>query len=148
MLESFLQAQKVSVRRSLQKSFRKYLTYGEASNQLLMHKLLGLVVEVEKYKKVCMPFRGWICNDEVMDRVISSLQHYHHLYHHYYYDHHYHYHHHHQYQHHHFYHYHHYHYHHHQQQQHQIHIHHIQSLYYHIVNQQHQQGDRGIHRGP
>jgi hypothetical protein len=52
MLESFLQAQKVSVRRSLQKSFRKYLTYGEASNQLLMHKLLGLVVEVEKYKKV------------------------------------------------------------------------------------------------
>lgn len=50
MLESFLQAQKVSVRRSLQRSFRKYLTYGEASNQLLMHKLQGLIIEVEQYK--------------------------------------------------------------------------------------------------
>ena len=52
VLESFLQAQKVSVRKSLQRGFRKYLTYGEASNQLLMHKLQGLVVEVEKYKLV------------------------------------------------------------------------------------------------
>jgi len=52
MLESFLQAQKVSVRRSLQTGFRKYLTYGEASNQLLMHKLQGLIVEVEQYKKL------------------------------------------------------------------------------------------------
>jgi DNA replication licensing factor MCM2 len=52
MLESFLQAQKVSVRKSLQRSFRKYLTYGEASNQLLMHKLQGLIVEVDKYKLV------------------------------------------------------------------------------------------------
>lgn len=52
VLESFLQAQKVSVRKTLQRGFRKYLTYGEASNQLLMHKLQGLVVEVEKYKLV------------------------------------------------------------------------------------------------
>jgi len=52
MLESFLQAQKVSVRRSLQKSFRKYITFGEETNQLLMHKLQGLVLEAEKYTKI------------------------------------------------------------------------------------------------
>ena len=44
MLESFLQAQKVAVRRTLQRSFRKYITYGEESNQLLMHQLRSLVV--------------------------------------------------------------------------------------------------------
>ncbi len=54
VLESFLQAQKISVRKSLQRGFRKYLTYGEASNQLLMHKLQGLIVEVEKYKLVSL----------------------------------------------------------------------------------------------
>lgn len=52
VLESFLQAQKISVRKSLQRGFRKYLNHGEASNNLLMHKLQGLIVEVEKYKKV------------------------------------------------------------------------------------------------
>ena len=45
----------MSVRKSLQRGFRKYLTYGEASNQLLMHKLQGLVLEVEKYKQVSQP---------------------------------------------------------------------------------------------
>lgn len=53
MLESFLQSQKVSVRKSLQRSFQKYLTYGEASDQLLMHKLQGLIAEKEQYNKVC-----------------------------------------------------------------------------------------------
>jgi len=52
MLESFLQSQKVSVRRSLQRSFQKYLTYGEASDSLLMHKLQGLIVEREQFNKV------------------------------------------------------------------------------------------------
>ena len=52
MLESFLQAQKVSVRKTLQRSFRKYVTYGEESNQLLMHQLQSLITEVEKYKMV------------------------------------------------------------------------------------------------
>lgn len=41
MLESFLQAQKISVRRQLQQSFRKYITYGEGNNQLLYHTLNG-----------------------------------------------------------------------------------------------------------
>jgi hypothetical protein len=52
MLESFLQAQKVSVRKPLQRSFRKYITYGEESSQLLMHQLQSLIVIAEKYKKV------------------------------------------------------------------------------------------------
>ncbi|CAM6001659.1 unnamed protein product [Sphagnum balticum] len=52
MLESFLQAQKVSVRKMLQKSFRKYITFGEETNQLIMHQLQGLVLREEKYQKI------------------------------------------------------------------------------------------------
>eukprot|EP01038_Epipyxis_sp_PR26KG_P005040 gene5040-7031_t len=50
MLESFLQAQKVAVRKGLQKNFKKYITYGEESNQLLMHQLQTLLVSAEKFK--------------------------------------------------------------------------------------------------
>ena len=53
MLESFLQAQKVTVRKSLQKVFRRYITFGEEINQLIMHQLQGLVLSEEKYQKVC-----------------------------------------------------------------------------------------------
>ena len=52
MLESFLQAQKVSVRNSLQRAFRKYLTFGEEHNQLVMHQLQGLIRDAEKYHQV------------------------------------------------------------------------------------------------
>lgn len=52
VLESFIQAQKVSVRKTLQKSFRKYVTYGEDCNLLLMHQLQNLILDVEKYKMV------------------------------------------------------------------------------------------------
>lgn len=52
MLDSFLQAQKISVRKMLQKSFHKYLAFGEETNQLLMHHLRNLVNDAEKYKKV------------------------------------------------------------------------------------------------
>lgn len=52
MLESFLQAQKVSVRSSLERAFRKYLTFGEENNQLLMHALQGLVRDAEKYHQL------------------------------------------------------------------------------------------------
>jgi DNA replication licensing factor MCM2 len=52
MLESFLQAQKVSVRKSLQRNFKKYITFGEEINQLLMHQLQGLVRLQEKYQRV------------------------------------------------------------------------------------------------
>jgi DNA replication licensing factor MCM2 len=52
MLDSFLQAQKVSVRASLTRAFRKYLTFGEENNQLLMHALQGLVRDAEKYHQL------------------------------------------------------------------------------------------------
>ena len=52
MLDSFIQAQKVSVRRVLMRSFRKYVTVGEESNQLLMHQLQSLITEAERYKKL------------------------------------------------------------------------------------------------
>eukprot|EP01036_Dinobryon_divergens_P006243 gene6243-8283_t len=51
MLESFLQAQKVSVRRELGRAFRKYTTFGEEKNQLLMHQLQGLLRDSEKYQQ-------------------------------------------------------------------------------------------------
>ena len=54
MLESFLQAQKVSVRKMLQRSFRKYITFGEETNHLIMHQLQGLVLNEEKYQKVSL----------------------------------------------------------------------------------------------
>jgi DNA replication licensing factor MCM2 len=52
VLESFLQAQKISVRKALQRSFRKYVTYGEDCNLLLMHQLQNLIAETEKLKAV------------------------------------------------------------------------------------------------
>ena len=48
VLESFLQAQKVAVRRQLQRSFRKYLIFGEDAGLLLMHQLKKLVEEKER----------------------------------------------------------------------------------------------------
>ena len=49
MLDSFLQAQKVSVQRQLKNSFRKYTSIGDESNQLLFHILQGLVRDHERY---------------------------------------------------------------------------------------------------
>ena len=52
VLESFLQAQKVSVRRTMQRSLRKYITYGEETNQLLMYQLQKLILDAQIYKMV------------------------------------------------------------------------------------------------
>lgn len=52
VLESFIQAQKISVRKALYRSFQKYITHGEDNNVLLMHQLQGLILDVEKYKLV------------------------------------------------------------------------------------------------
>lgn len=49
VLESFLQSQKVSVRRSLARCFRKYITHGEEHHQLLMHELQKLVRQQEVF---------------------------------------------------------------------------------------------------
>lgn len=47
-----MQAQKVSVRSTLQHVFRKYLTYGEENNQLIMHQLQNLMRRAEKYQRL------------------------------------------------------------------------------------------------
>ena len=52
MLESFLQAQKISVRKELGRLFRRYTTFGEEKNQLLMHQLQGLLRDSQKYQQV------------------------------------------------------------------------------------------------
>ena len=57
MLDSFLQAQKVSVRKSLQRNFRKYITFGEENNQLLMHQLQGLMRDSERYQQLMVRAR-------------------------------------------------------------------------------------------
>ena len=58
MLESFLQAQKASVRTQLQRSFRKYIIFGEDTSLLLMHQLRTLVQEVERFKVYQRKERG------------------------------------------------------------------------------------------
>ena len=49
ILESFLQAQKISVRKGLSRGFRKYITYGDEHNQLLLVQLQSLVRDAEKF---------------------------------------------------------------------------------------------------
>jgi DNA replication licensing factor MCM2 len=67
-LESFLQAQKISVRKAMQKNFRKYLTFGEDCNLLLMHQLQGLLLDVEKYKVITKD------NNPVTEVYIEALE--------------------------------------------------------------------------
>jgi DNA replication licensing factor MCM2 len=49
MLDSFLAAQKVSVQKALERTFRKYKNFGEDNNQLIMHQLQRRVREAEGY---------------------------------------------------------------------------------------------------
>jgi DNA replication licensing factor MCM2 len=61
----------VSVRKTLQKNFRKYITFGEENNQLLMHQLQGLIRDAEKYQQLLGPTRGTASSIEV---YISDLK--------------------------------------------------------------------------
>lgn len=49
-LQSFLQAQKVSVRKALQNKFKQFLIYKEENDRLLMHQLLSLMRDAEQYQ--------------------------------------------------------------------------------------------------
>lgn len=51
-LESFIQAQKHSVKRSLRRSFQKYIIYKKDSNQLLMYLLQELVKDNQHYSRL------------------------------------------------------------------------------------------------
>ena len=49
-LQSFLQAQKMSVRTALQSKFKQYLTYREENDRLLLHQLVNLMNDAEKFQ--------------------------------------------------------------------------------------------------
>ena len=51
LLESFIQAQKFSVRRSLEKGFKKYCSAGEDYNELLMRELHKLIANMRDYMR-------------------------------------------------------------------------------------------------
>ena len=51
MLESFIGSQKYSVQRSLQRRFRKYMTYKKDFNELLLHTLRQLVRDQARYEE-------------------------------------------------------------------------------------------------
>lgn len=75
MLESFLQAQKVAVRKSLQRKFRKYITFGEENNQLLMHQLQILIRDQERYLAMTQSRskEGELQNVEVVEVFVTDL---------------------------------------------------------------------------
>ena len=52
MLESFIQAQKFSVRRSLQRRFQQYLTQNRDFNELLLHALKQLVHDAQRFQQI------------------------------------------------------------------------------------------------
>jgi DNA replication licensing factor MCM2 len=68
-LQSFLQAQKISVRRALQSKFKQYLTYREENNRLLLHQLVSLMNDAEKYQRAQQSG-----TTEVVQVFISDLQ--------------------------------------------------------------------------
>lgn len=74
MLESFLQAQKISVRKALQHSFRKYITYGEDSNVLLMHQLESLFRDAEKALVIRQRYNRQQSGQEVACVSISEFE--------------------------------------------------------------------------
>lgn len=52
MLESFIQAQKLSVTRTLRRQFSKYLTHRKQFNDILLFELQGLVKEAQMFDAV------------------------------------------------------------------------------------------------
>ena len=52
MLNSFIEAQKFSVRRSLRRAFQPYLTADRDYNELLMHALDDKMREAEQYQVI------------------------------------------------------------------------------------------------
>ena len=49
MLESFINAQKFSVKRSMRRSFKQYITYNKDNNQLLVYLLEELIKDAQQY---------------------------------------------------------------------------------------------------
>ena len=73
MLESFIQAQKLSVMRTLRRQFAKYLTFRVQFNSMLLYELQGLVKDTQLFEIVrallaaaCLRRRPvltvWVCS--------------------------------------------------------------------------------------
>ena len=58
MIESFIDSQKYSVQRTLQRKFRKYLVYKKHNNSLLMHILNQLVAEQQAFQQMRSDIRS------------------------------------------------------------------------------------------
>ncbi|BBN03861.1 DNA replication licensing factor MCM2 [Marchantia polymorpha subsp. ruderalis] len=56
LLESFISTQKYGVQKSLQKSFKKYITYKLDFNELVLHLLRGLVKDVLRFEELVSRF--------------------------------------------------------------------------------------------
>ena len=58
MIESFIDSQKYSVQRTLQRKFRKYLVYKKHNNSLIMHILNQLVAEQQAFQQMRSDIRS------------------------------------------------------------------------------------------
>jgi DNA replication licensing factor MCM2 len=72
MIESFIDAQKFSVQRTLRRKFRKYLVFKKHNNSLLMYVLEQLVREAQQYAQLRSRHRGQQQHD--MDDVEVSVE--------------------------------------------------------------------------
>lgn len=74
MLESFIVAQKFSVRRSLRRSFAKYITSGEDRAHLLLHILGDMMRKEMMYQKISMRRRNLPEDDLVLEVPLDELE--------------------------------------------------------------------------
>ena len=75
MLESFIQAQKFSVQRSLRRHFMQYISYNKDDNVLLMHVLQGLVKDANEYVSMSQSLsQGADDEDNVIEIDIEHLE--------------------------------------------------------------------------
>jgi DNA replication licensing factor MCM2 len=74
MLESFIVAQKFSIRRSLRRSFAKYITSGEDRAHLLLHILDDMMRKEMMYQKISMRRRNLPEDDLVLEVQLDALE--------------------------------------------------------------------------
>ena len=71
MLESFINAQKFSVKRSMRRSFKQYVTYKKDNNQLLVYLLEELIRDAEQYMLIRAQQRSGGAATPDIDDVVS-----------------------------------------------------------------------------
>ena len=74
LITSFISAQKFSVRKSLERGFRKYLTRTDDFFHLLLHALRSLLREAQTYATLKAQQRGAYPNDLVLKVPIDDFE--------------------------------------------------------------------------